>query len=329
MNFLKSFIFPLKMRRFRTMSVLIAIVIFMASTYLAIVPIKYKHSKPNNVIKTNAYLTKDYQDATTDFDYSEIKNKNYVIEKDLTLSAGVRTTSVYTVDSIVNNVNYKFYFVFDFDNDGFSSTADLYEKYNLVKEKNSAILLFTTKYYELQNTKEETVNDVANITFNTIQGSTYQDCNLDFASFNNTNEFLDGISLMLAKLYGTMYVSAFTLTSALMMFILPLVLVLVMWLILRKKGTLITLKEYYNIASICTIIPTLIAFGVAWFWPQVVNFYTTAFVVYYLFVIYRINAFPIDYEEKKTVKNDAFKPVEVEAVEEIQKVEDTTNNTQD
>ena len=42
-----------------------------------------------------------------------------------------------------------------------------------------------------------------------------------------------------------------------------------------------------------------------------------------------LHAAAIDYEEKKTVKNDAFKPVEVEAVEEIQKVEDTTNNTQD
>ena len=329
MNFLKSFIFPLKMRRFRTMSVLIALVIFMASTYLAIVPIKYKHSKPQYVIPTNAYLTKDYQDATSDFDYSEIKNKNYVIEKDLSLTAEDKTMTIYTVDSIVNNSNYKFYFVFDFDNDGFSSSTDLYEKYNLVKEEKSAILLFAPKYYELQNTKEETVNDVASITFNTIQGSTYQDCNLDFDSFNNTDEFLDGISLMLAKLYGTMYVSAFTLTSTLMMFVLPFVLILVMWLIFRKKGTLVKLKEYYNIASICTIVPTLLAFGIAWFWPQVINFYTTAFVVYYLFVIYRINAFPIDYEEKKPAKAPAPKKIEVEVLEEDQKVEDTTTNTQD
>ena len=55
MDFLKSFIFPLKMRRFRNMSILFAILIFIMATYLAIVPVKYKHSKPDNVIKTNAY----------------------------------------------------------------------------------------------------------------------------------------------------------------------------------------------------------------------------------------------------------------------------------
>ena len=55
-------------------------------------------------------------------------------------------------------------------------------------------------------------------------------------------------------------------------------------------------------ASIASVVPVLIAFGVAWFWPQVVNFYTTAFVMFYLFVIYRINAYPIDYEEVKEKK---------------------------
>ena len=37
MDFLKSFIFPLKMRRFRNMSILFAILIFIMATYLAIV----------------------------------------------------------------------------------------------------------------------------------------------------------------------------------------------------------------------------------------------------------------------------------------------------
>ena len=327
MDFLKSFIFPLKMRRFRTMSMLFAMLIFIVSTYLAIIPIKYKHSKPQYVIPTNAYLTKDFNDATSDFDYNEIKNKNYIIENNSVLTAGVKTTTVYTINGLVDNTNYKFYFIFDFETESFSSTVDLYETYNLEKEKTSCILLFTTNYYELQNTKEETVNEETRLTYNTIQGSTYRDCNLDFSSFNTTDEFLDGISLMLAKLYGAMYVSAFTLTSTLMMFLLPLVLITVMWLVLRKKGPLTTFKEYYNVAAIACIIPTLLAFGIEWFWPQVVNFYTTAFVVYYLFVIYRINAFPLDYEEKKQpAKPSSLHKEEKQEVEVIEEVTDTTDN---
>lgn len=327
MDFLKSLIFPLKMRRFRNMSVLIAILIFIVSTYLAIVPIKYKHSKPKYVIPTNAYLTKDFNDATTDFDYNEIKNKNYAVENNSTLTADDKTTTVYTINGLVDNTNYKFYFVFDFENEGFSATADLYETYNLEKEKSSCILLFTTSYYELQNTKEETVNEEVRLTYNTLQGSTYRDFDLDFASFNNTEEFLDAISIVLAKLYGAMYVSAFTLTCALMMFLLPLVLIVIMWLVLRNKGSITKFKEYYNVAALATIVPTLIAFGIEWFWPQVVNFYTTAFVVYYLFVIYRINAFPIDYEEKKQPAKPTSKP-KVEEVEVVEEKVEATDNTQ-
>ena len=323
MDFLKSFIFPLKMRRFRNMSILFAILIFIMATYLAIVPVKYKHSKPLNVIKTNAYLTKDFYDATTDFDYTAIKNKNYAIKDSSELVADDTTSSSYTINGIVNNTNYKFYIVFDFDIEAFSATDDLYEIYGFEKEEASCVLLFAKGYYELQNTKEETVNEVKRLTYNTIQGSTYRDANLDFAAYNDTNEFMDAIAMMLAKLYGAVYVSMFTLTCAFMVILLPLVLILVLWLVLRKKGSITKFKEYYNIAGIACIIPTLIAFGVAWFWPQIINFYTTAFVVYYLFVIYRINAFPIDYEEKKPIK-PATKPQAEKQVEEVEVVEENT-----
>lgn len=322
MDFLKSFIFPLKMRRFRNMSILFAIIIFIMATYLAIVPVKYKHSKPDNVIKTNAYLTKDFYDATTDFDYAAIKNKNYAIKDASELVADDTTFSSYTINGIVNNTNYKFYIVFDFDNEAFSATDDLYEIYGFEKEKASCVLLFAKGYYELQNTKEETVNEEKKLVYSTIQGSSYRDANLDFASYNDTNEFLDAIAMMLAKLYGAVYVSMFTLTCAFMIIVLPLVLILVMWLVFKKRGSITGFKEYYNIAAISCIIPTLIAFGVAWFWPQIINFYTTAFVVYYLFVIYRINAFPIDYEEKKPAKPTA-KPQPTK-VEEVEVVEENT-----
>ena len=301
MDFLKSFFVPSKMRRFRNMSIFIAITIFLVSTYLFAIPIKYKFSKPNEVMKLNAYLSKDFNEAESNFDYSEIKANNYVINaKESKLSADSEELKVFKVESLVSNNNYNFYFVFDFSKESFESSEDLYAKYEIEKEKSSCIVLFAPGFYELQNLVVDT-EDETKLNVNTIQAASYKDCEIDFNSYNDTNEFLDGVGLALAKLYGSLYVTSFTLTSALMIFLLPMGVILLMWLILRKNGSLKRFKEYYNIASIVSILPTLIAFGISWFWPQVVNFYITAFMMYYLIIIFRINALPN--EEDKNINN--------------------------
>lgn len=297
MDILLSFFVPSKMRRFRNMSGVIAVVIFVLATYLFIIPIKYKFSKPDKVITTNAYLSKNFTDAESNFDYTEIKANNYVISNEK-LGADVTDKKVYAIDAVLDNNNYKFYFVFDLAKENYEFTEDLYSLYEVEKDKSSCLILFTTSFYELQ-TIEADKDDETKLVSSTVQGATYKECEIDFASYNNANELLDGVGYALAKLYGNMYVTYFTFTSALMIFLLPLGLILIMWLLFRKNGSLKRFKEYYNVAAIASIVPTLIAFGVSWFWPQVVNFYVTVFMIYFLFVIMRINAIPI--EEDKTV----------------------------
>ena len=300
MDFLKSFIFPLKMRRFRSMSVFIAISIFLVATYLTIIPVRVKYSNKDYIISKNYYLTKNFYDATTDFDYDLIKANNFVLDtKELVLSGDIDEVKVYKIDSIIDNKNYTFNIIYDLDKDNLDQAEDLYMIYDLEKKEASCVVLFSSKFYELQNVK---LDNEEKLVANTIQGSTYKGLDIDFNNCNNANEFLDMMASGIAKLYGDMYIAMFTLTSILMVLVLPLLLVFVMWLVLRKNGSLKLFKEYYNVASIASVVPVLIAFGVAWFWPQVVNFYTTAFVMFYLFVIYRINAYPIDYEEVKEKK---------------------------
>ena len=300
MDFLKSFIFPLKMRRFRSISVFIAISIFLVATYLTIIPVRVKYSNKDYIISKNYYLTKNFYDATTDFDYDLIKANNFVLDtKELVLSGDINEVKVYKIDSIIDNKNYTFNIIYDLDKDNLDQAEDLYMIYDLEKKEASCVVLFSSKFYELQNVK---LDNEEKLVANTIQGSTYKGLDIDFNNCNNANEFLDMMASGIAKLYGDMYIAMFTLTSILMVLVLPLLLVFVMWLVLRKNGSLKLFKEYYNVASIASVVPVLIAFGVAWFWPQVVNFYTTAFVMFYLFVIYRINAYPIDYEEVKEKK---------------------------
>ena len=313
MDFLKSFIFPLKMRRFRNMSGLIAVGIFLILMYLAIVPIRVRYSKADYVISKDGYSSKGLYYATSTFDYKEIKAKNYIIDTEKqVLTAGVKGLSIYQVNTVFEDKNVIYYFVFDLEKDTYNKDEDLYALYQINKSDNSYVFLFSLNYYELENVQvDEASGDKKS---NILVAATYKGCKIDFNSYNNTDEFLDGVAYALAILYGETYVSSFTFTSALMLFLLPCLLVAVMWLVLRKNGTMKRFKEYYNIAAISSIIPALIAFGIAWFWPQVINFYTTVFVMYYLFVVYRINAFPDDYEEKKaTPIKKQSKPIEVEA----------------
>ena len=166
------------------------------------------------------------------------------------------------------------------------------------------LILFAKNFYHLQNVTKQVVDGVESLKVTTIQGASYRDCAIDFASYQTTNEMLKGVGNALALLYGSMYITSFTLTAGLMFFVLPLVIITVMWLLLRKNGSLKKFKEYYNIASISMIVPTLVAFGVAWFWPQIINFFTTAFVMYYLFNVWRINALPLDYTPEVNQKTN-------------------------
>lgn len=296
MEFLKSLVLPLKMRRFREMSGFISVAIFLLATYLVIIPIRIRFNNLNTVINQNQYLTKNFSEATTDYDYALIKANNYAVDtKEAKLTADTEEVKVFNIVSTYNGQPFTFNFVFDLTNSEFKQDKNLYETYNIELQKDSCVILFASNFYELQGTKEEDVDGVNTLKSSTIQGATYKGCSIDFNSYNNTGELLDGVAFALARLYADAFIAASTFTSALMVFLIPLVLILVMWLVGRKNGSLKRFKEYFNIASICTIIPVLITFGIAWFYPQVINFYATAFVLYYLVSIYRINAFPLDY----------------------------------
>lgn len=68
-----------------------------------------------------------------------------------------------------------------------------------------------------------------------------------------------------------------------------LIVILLFFLFFKKNGRLKKFKEYYNIASIASIAPTLAIFGIMWFNISFIGYYIFVFAVYYLFVLYKIN----------------------------------------
>lgn len=297
MEFIKSLFVPLLMRRHRNMSMFISVGIFLVSIYLIIIPVQLTYKYTNKALDINGYHSKEIYNTVTDYDYNNILNNGYVIDaKGNSLTSSNKETAIFKIEGLSDNSNIIINLVFDFELESYNSNFDAFEKYNIEKENRTFIVLFASSWYEIQ----EAVNNSSDeIILEHVQGTTYKNCELDFNAYDNTESFLKGLGSDISKLYASLYISALTVNSLLMVFILPMILVLFMWVVLKKNGSLKTFKEYYNIASITSFAPTIIAFIVAWFWPQVVNFYTTAFVMYYLFVVYRINAFPIDYYPEK------------------------------
>ena len=80
-----------------------------------------------------------------------------------------------------------------------------------------------------------------------------------------------------------------TLQAILIVIFYPALVVVILWLFFRKNGNLKTFKEYYNIAAISSVIPTLITFAVLWFVPTLVTMYGLTFSIFYIFILYRIN----------------------------------------
>jgi maltodextrin utilization protein YvdJ len=72
-------------------------------------------------------------------------------------------------------------------------------------------------------------------------------------------------------------------------FLYSIIIVIIFWLFFKRRGAFTKFKEYYNIAAISSIAPTLISFVLLWFIPDAITLYGVAFSIFYVFVLYRIN----------------------------------------
>lgn len=121
--------------------------------------------------------------------------------------------------------------------------------------------------------------------------------------YSNTGEFSindlqtsDVPEYLLSKLeigYALFASSSLELQMFIYCIVFTFVVSILFFILFRKNGRLKTLKEYYNIASIANIIPSIVCFIIMWFSPVLVgSIYLFVFAVYYLLVLYRINNSP-------------------------------------
>lgn len=97
-------------------------------------------------------------------------------------------------------------------------------------------------------------------------------------------------------------------------FIIPLLFIIVTWLMSRKYSELTRFKEYYVIAAVSLVLPSLISFGLGFFIPYILysRYFMFAQVGFYMFVIFRINTDKRNIQVAKPVDDEIKLPQRLE-----------------
>jgi len=320
LQFLKSFIFPTKMARFRTMSALISLLIFVGATYLLSVPFgkalsdsAFTQRETYNfqaLHEIDEYVTDEEGIATL----QEIRDLECAVNDEGVLvcenldDVSKEFTVVYTKEGIKKNIHI-FFDLYDEEKEepkwdlqkDFSIETD---EYKYVENEEHYFLVFTRKLIYFQAHQLEMGNQEKDmeITHNE-EKLTLFGFNLDYFNFfpdfslklDNPNKIGDYVTDKLLAGFSTYVRSTAFFQTLLITLIFPLIMVLLFWLFFRRTGQLKRFKEYFNIAAISSIVPLLLVFGIAWVFPVVLNWYIFIFSIFYLFSLFKINNMPSEY----------------------------------
>jgi len=360
---LLSIISPSKMKRFRFMSVLVSILIFIVSIYAIAFPNDiYMNTHKDLYLSQKAYVNAYLDLPETGLDSKFLNAKYKVNEKgEMTSSTknqidyyyfsdidvllfdeeevkSVDLHIIFDVDDILttelNNIRKDYKDIYQEDSENKISYAsyiyyvskikmledDVTEQYKLDKFKE----IHETEEAELKKQMEEISNyDLFNIevsgddylliflktsivsqipyydqsqekTIYPALSSYYKTGKLsfDFTNIKNLKEFGTYFSEMMFEPLSNTDQTEYLLQVVGYVLIFPAIFVLLLCWALKKRGVMKTYKEYYNVASIASIIPLLITFILAWFIPKVAPIYGLLFCVFVLFAFIKINSTP-------------------------------------
>lgn len=317
-NILKMLVIPKDMAKARRMSVLIALFIFILSSYLLAFPYGVQAAKSTSVYKTDynfMALQEIPDEAAYNAIFTEIDALECAVgEENELVCSGMTEGTVYenlieyesTVGETEIPVTRKIHFYVDNQAEGadpaFDVTTDFDDSsfpYETQVEHYFVLITPSYLYYQAQtrgiDDLEMTHNDQE---LSVISTTLYYDGYIpDFNLSVDTPEtygYLMGtyiVDQILVGLAAYAKSSAFINTLLICVFF-PLLMVLIFWLFFKRNGKLVTFREYFNIASLTSIIPLIITFGVSWLYPAILNAYIFIFSIFYLFVLYKINNSP-------------------------------------
>lgn len=320
-NFLQSLVSPVKMIKYKYMSILIAICLFVLESYLLAVPARpYINKNMDSLIANDNYL---YLQSITEMPVEEeinkvfidLQNKECAVDENGSLVCNnmgtetidgkevpitlYKTSLEYTNDK---GMIIHFDFVIDlFDENGnvqyYPEREFVYsnDKFPDIDEKEYYLIVFwkDSIYYQAHPTNIASANVIHNdVTLSTLSQKAFY-INIETFDFNNfKNDVFYAKDYLIERIkvgHIPNFVGQYSLSTFIFTVIFTLVVSLLFWLMFRKTGRLKSFKEYYNIAAISSILPSILVFALMWIHVNMCSYYIFVFSVFYLFVLYKIN----------------------------------------
>jgi len=318
-EFLKSLVIPKEMKRYRYMSVLISVIIFFLEVYLINWPLTMhiKNLGPNVKEMYNHLVLTEISESLADYPHNEQILKE-IASLECEVSEGYLKCA--NLEKTVDTEEKVEYAVFEreivFEKDGVTKHLKFIINLNLVNPDEEKIVydLKTIPYVDY-NEYYQVVLTADRLIFQAHQKGIDEEkiehngnsLNFQFINYTYTGyipEFTLKVNEASARNIGERILDAIVnaylkqvssinlIQLFMLLFIMPLFIILVSWILFRSNGKLKTFREYYNIAAIASIVPILIAFIVVWFLPGALDYYPVLFILFCFFALYKINSAP-------------------------------------
>ncbi|MDD4077571.1 MAG: hypothetical protein PHT03_06295 [Bacilli bacterium] len=311
-DLLKSFVLPVQMVKYKSMSIAIAICIFVISSFLLGMPVSRNRIISENDIRQNYnydILEQIPNNPTINNVIADLVNKEIKVVNGRELKCEViGEIGLYQakIEFTADNVKKILFIVIDL--------FDIEQVYLDKEEVNfNPVKQFTVENYPTEDNVEKYLLLLASdaLYFQAHPWGTklshhgrvlkpvskkvfYQNNIPDFRFYiENPQEdgYRIGQYLMEQLIIGnvnTIKLKSYTF-AFLMGVLFTLITVLILWVFFRRNGIIKQFKEYYNIAAIASVPITVVFFILLWFIPQLLNIYIYVFSLFYLISLAAIN----------------------------------------
>ena len=324
LEFFKSLVMPSKMVKYKFMSILISICIFVLASYLLAVPARpFITKNMDKLVEENNYL---YLQSIENIPVNEEMNKVFIelqskecavdetgnlvcnnMGTEIVDGKEVPITLYETSLEYVREDGMKIHFTFVIDLFNEKNEPQYYperkfvysdEKFPDIDNTEYYLIVFwkDSLYYQAHPTNIKSANVThGEIILTELSQKAFFINLMDTGSFsfeNFKNDTFYAKAYLLERImtgHIPNYVGQYSLSTFIFTVIFTLILTMLFWLFFRKSGRLKKFKEYYNIAAISSVVPTILVFILMWIEMNMLSYYIFIFSVFYLFVLYKIN----------------------------------------
>lgn len=311
LKFLSSYLNPKKLVKFKDINIIIAICIFVISSFILGTPVGKGANEENGA--NGIYEHKDYQVLKEiPYDDEVINNKiSDLISKECKITDKINSANQLECANYENGDLYlsSFSFVSDGITKDITIVIDLFEiqKVYIDEVKPNYVVKdrFTVvQYPEVENTEYYLIRFATDtLYFQARPFGSKEKVEVTEVYYENflPNFSINSESIKNVEDFGTyildqlvignankIKLKSYTLTF-LIGVLFTLITIIILWLFFRKNGILKKFSEYYNIAAITSLPISIIFFILLWFNHNFIDFYLFIFSLAYVIVLYKIN----------------------------------------